>query len=508
MSACNNPIRMMQDDTSAEFEFVDYLTCASRLAESFHGAGYVEIAEAIALQYVVAGQLEQAVEQAEQIPDAYVRDSVFAIVTAKAVAAGRDDDATELLNTIEEPILHNSAVEGMSIEFARRGEFDTALGLTDELSDNASALGSIAIIYWQHDLKDEAVDLARSIDITQQSAMTLAQLASLSSDKDESLNLLAEAREVAEDIESAELKVFTLTAIASVYEKLAEREHCLDALNHAFEVCDDFESGSLIGLSANFPKDEALLEIVQGLLRLDDLSKATEVADAIDDQFLFARANLGLAVARGKGEPGEAEKYLDEAMAIISELQPYSEQEAAVLDALIIDLAMSYANSGNYDKPRRIVPSVRSEENQRLALTQLGKLCAGTGDDSGVLKIEGDLRGPYDKVQYWLGIYDASSSHPELSESALTKALANAEGLEQPVEKSEAFTEIALRFAKSQRTARAESLFRAATGAVSLIDGNFLKARALLHLAKASQDTGREPNQDEQRLLEEMMNRV
>ena len=499
----------MQEYTSARSDFVvDYLTCASHLAKSFHGARSVEIAEAIALQYVVAGQLERAVEQAEQIPDTYVRDSVFAVITAKAVASGRDDDATELLDTIEDPILHNSAVEEMSIEFAKRGEFDTALGLTDQLSNNASALGSIAVIFWQSDLKNEAIDLARSIDFVQQSATTLAQLASLSGGDDESLNLLAEAREVAEDIESAELKVFALIAIASVYEELADREHCLETLNRAIDVCDDFENGNLIGLSASFPKDEALLEILQALLRLQDLSTATDVADAIDDRFLFARANLVLAVARGKGsQPSKAAEHLDEAMALIVELKPYGEREAAVLDSLIIDLAMSYANCSDYDKARRIIHSITSKENQRLALTELGKLCVSTGYDRRVLGIADDLGSSYDKVQYWLGIYDSTSqSLPELSERALAKASANAEGLEQPVEKSEALTEIALRFAKSQRTTRAESLFQAATRALTLIEGSFMKARALLRLAKASQDTGRKPNRDEHRLLEEIMN--
>ena len=501
----------MREDTSNGSEFVvDYLTCALRLANSFQGEAYVETIEAIALQYVLAGQLERGVELAEQIPDAYVRDSVLGVMAAKAVASGRDDDATELLDIVDDPILRNAAVEEMSIEFARHGKFDTALDLTDQLSNNASALSSIAVLYWQSDLKNEAIELARSIDFAQESATTLAQLASLSDEEDESLNLLAEAREVADDIESAELEVFALTSIASVYEKLADRELCLELLNHAFEVCDDFESGHLMGLSAGFPKDEALLNIVQAFIRLQDLSKATDVAEAIDDRILFARANLGLAVARGKdSEPGEAAAYLDEAKALILELQPYGEQEAAVLDALITDLAMSYANRSDYDKARKIIRSLTSEENRRLALTELGKLCAGTGDDHGTLKIKNDLSSPYDKARYWLGVYDATSSnYPELSESALAKALASAEGLEQPVEKSEAFTEIALRFAKSERTSQAESLFLTATKAITLIEGSFLKVRALLHLAKASQDTGRNPNKNEQRLLEEIMNRV
>jgi hypothetical protein len=250
------------------------------------------------------------------------------------------------------------------------------------------------------------------------------------------------------------------------------------------------------------------MEIVQGLLRLQDLSKATDVAEAIDDRFLFARANLGVAVARGKdSQPSEAAGYLDEAKSVIVELQPYGAQEAEVLDALIIDLAMSYANYKDYDEARRIIRSLTSEEKQRLVLNELGKLCGNAGDDRVVSEIAEHLGSPYDKARYWLGIYD-SASQPELSESAMAKALAKAEGIEQPVEKAEVFTGIALRFAKSERNPQAENYFLAATNAATLIEGSFLKARAFLRLAKASQDAGRNPNQNEQRLLEQMMARL
>jgi len=499
----------MQEFTSDGSEFdVDYLTCALRLAESLHGDAHLEITEAIALYYVDAGQLDRGVELAEQVPDAYARDSLLAVITAKAVASEDEDYATELLETIEDPILHNSAIEKMAIEFARRGEFDAALGLTDQLEDNASALGAIAALYWQSGQKDEALELARSIEFAQESAIALVQLARLSDDNDESLNLLVEARSVAEEIDSAELKVFALIAIASGYEERAEREQSLETLNRAFEVCEDFESGNLVGLSADFARDEALMEIVQGLLRLQDLSKATDVAEAIDDRFLFARANLGVAVARGKdSQPSEAAGYLDEAKSVIVELQPYGAQEAEVLDALIIDLAMSYANYKNYDEARRIIRSLTSEEKQRLVLNELGKLCGNAGDDRVVSEIAEHLGSPYDKARYWLGIYD-SASQPELSESAMAKALAKAEGIEQPVEKAEVFTGIALRFAKSERNPQAENYFLAATNAATLIEGSFLKARAFLRLAKASQDAGRNPNQNEQRLLEQMMARL
>jgi len=499
----------MQEFTSDGSEFdVDYLTCALRLAESLHGDAHLEITEAIALYYVDAGQLDRGVELAEQVPDAYARDSLLAVITAKAVASEDEDYATELLETIEDPILHNSAIEKMAIEFARRGEFDAALGLTDQLEDNASALGAIAALYWQSGQKDEALELARSIEFAQESAIALVQLARLSDDNDESLNLLVEARSVAEEIDSAELKVFALIAIAAGYEERAEREQSLETLNRAFEVCEDFESGNLVGLSADFARDEALMEIVQGLLRLQDLSKATDVAEAIDDRFLFARANLGLAVARGKdSQPSEAAGYLDEAKSVIVELQPYGAQEAEVLDALIIDLAMSYANYKDYDEARRIIRSLTSEEKQRLVLNELGKLCGNAGDDRVVSEIAEHLGSPYDKARYWLGIYD-SANQPELSESAMAKALAKAEGIEQPVEKAEVFTGIALRFAKSERNPQAENYFLAATNAATLIEGSFLKARAFLRLAKASQDAGRNPNQNEQRLLEQMMARL
>ena len=488
----------MTQDLS-EFE-VDYLTCASRLSESLNGDAYLEIAEGVALQNIEAGELERGVELTEHISDAYARDSALAVITAKAVESEREDYATELLETIEDPILYNSAIEGMSIEFAKRGEFDTALNLVDQLSDNDLALSSIATVYWQRGLKDEAVELARSIESTQQSAATLTQLARLSDQKDESSDLLLEARRVAEEIDSVELKVAALIAIASGYEAQADREQSVETLNRALEVCEDFENASVIGLSGGFPKDEVLLQILEAFLRLQDPSKATEIAETIDDELLFTRANLLLAVA--SGQPGETAKALDEVMADIEELQTYSEQEREVRDALKIELALAYANVRHYAEARRTVNSLTSERNQIVALKELGKLYAKAEYDQGIFDVEEDLGSHFDRAQYWVEIYDATSSRStELSQKALAKALLSAECIERPVEQAEAFTEIALRFAKNQRTGESERLFLAATNAATLIEGNFLKARAFLRLAKAAQDIGRKPNQDEQPLL-------
>jgi len=477
------------DNTTAEPESdVDYLTRASNLAELLDGDAYTEIASAIAIQYIESGELEQGVQLAEQIADVYVRDSLLAAATAKAVASGNDDFATELLEMIEDPLLRNSAIEGMAIEFAKCGEFDAALGLADELSDNASALAAIAAMYWQSGQKNEAVDLARSIEFTQQSATTLVQLARMSDDKDESLSLLAEARRVAEEVESGEVKVLALLAIASGCEEHGDREQALEALNRAVEVCNDFETAHLVGLSADFAKDELLVQIVEGFISVDDVAKATDVAEEIEDRFVFARASLSLAVARGKGqEPGEIKEYLDEAQAIIFESEAYGQQEANVRDGLLIDLAMAYANAGEYAEARRIIQSVMSDETRVLALKELGKLCRGAGNDQEVVQIEQPLISVYDKAQYWIGIYDSmTSNQPELSDPAMAEALAFAEVLEQPLEKAEAFTVIGMRFARSQKTTEAESAFLRASTAANLIDGNYLKARAFLRLAKAS----------------------
>jgi hypothetical protein len=312
---------------------------------------------------------------------------------------------------------------------------------------------------------------------------------------------------VVDEIEQSELKVFALVALASAYEEQADREQSREALNRALEVCEDFESAHLIGLSGDFAKDEALLQVMEGFLKLEDLTTATDVADEIEDRFVFARANLSLAVAREKGHPSaEAAEYLNEVKAMIFETQPYTEQEQSVRDGLIVDLAMYYANSDDLAGARRTINSVTSEETRAAALKELGKLCVNPENEGELNQIEKDLRSSYHKFQYWLGIYD--SMNPESSEQAMAKALAIAKGIEQPVEKAEAFTQIAFRIAKSQGAAQAKIFFLAATSEATLIDGNFLKARALLRLAKASQDTGRQPNRDEQGLLEGIVLRL
>jgi len=155
---------------------------------------------------------------------------------------------------------------------------------------------------------------------------------------------------------------------------------------------------------------------------------------------------------------------------------------------------MAYANRGDYAEARRIIELVTSEETQLLALKELGKVCAGAGDEREVFDIAEGLGSAYDKTQYWLGVYDATtSSQPELSETAMANASTIATSVRQPVEKAEALTQIALRFAKNQNE-QTENAFLAAGNAATLIDGNFLKARAFVRLAKVSQVVATDPH--------------
>jgi tetratricopeptide (TPR) repeat protein len=491
---------------------IDFLSCALAVAQTVHGDGYSEVIEAVAVLYAQRGDLDRAVELAGAIPDPYLRDRAIGAIAANSVEPETSDFADDLIDSIEDPSLHELALEQIAIKHAERGDFERATSIANDLVNAGTVLGEIALIYDNKGLFPDALKVANTIELAVSRATTLGQLASQAAKKerkDEAITLLEEAVTTADEIEFAEDHVYGLVGIAGVFEELGDKERAFNLLLEAYALCEDIESSPAAGISPTSVRDEALAQIVAGLSNLQFFEKADEVLENIEDPFQFSLATSQLALAYQKSEhPEKAEALLDQAVEITSEEQVWSEQAVHTRNSLLAKLAYAYATCGNYEKSLRVAQTIDSSGIRVSVLNEIAK----KGITSGLraTHVTDLLPDSTAKSSCWLSIRDAlvAANEPELAENAIRQSIANAEEIEIPFERSLAVGEIAMRFVNTDQGGRANALVRKAILSIGEIEGNFQKARALLDLAQKHQSIEREVTEADRNLLQEIVNRL
>jgi tetratricopeptide (TPR) repeat protein len=489
---------MTTDNSSAN---EDLLASALGVAETVEGEERSELLEAIAVEYCRRGNLETALELAESIQDPYLRERTIGTLAALSFDVQAPDQANELLDSIEDPSLVAIAIEQTSVRLAERGEFEEAIRLTDQLADPADALSNIAVLYAQKGNFEEAIEVAQMIEPAHTRTTTFGQLATELIGKgrnDEALELLGEATESAEAIDFPEDQVYALAGLASVYEKLGERDSAFEILTQAQELCGDIESSAGVGISATSGRDQALSQIVGALASLNFFEKADSVLEEIEDPFQFSLASMQLAEGYHKdGRQGPAKELLDQAVEITREPELTGERGIAIREQVLSLLAYRYALFGYFDESLKLAESLTGMDQKTGLLVDIGRQSVVAGRDTA--RVGNLLTDPARTTTFWLAISDAhwEATQTDEAERALVKAQAGADTIDSPYEKSLALTKIASRLNARQQTDRARIAFNKARSIVDTIAVTYQQARILLELAQVQRSVNIESGQTE-----------
>ena len=496
-----------ETDSADDYVSIDFLHAAERIAENLHGDAKAEVVSIIAGRYAKLGLIDEALGLAETISDPFTRDNTLSEIAAASIATGTLDYIDASLEMIDDPGSRSLAIEEIAVKYAEVGDLDQALELTDELEDADPALRRIALA--QGSYSPRAVELASSITAPDLRASTLGQLAALayhSDHKSEATELLAECLQSAEEIEFSENRIYALIGVASLYEDMGDTDKALETLAQAFALTADFEGMPASGLSASFPRGEALTQIVEGFARLGHFDQADRAAEQIDDPFQFAHASTKEAMEYFRaGQLDQASTLLSEALELALEEPIYGEQGMLVKDSLLAELAVGFARIGQLEKSFEVAAKLGSESQQFLALGLVGKEYARTGNSPRMFQAAAAITNNHSLTSYWLAVTDVltDSAQTELAQQTLLKAAESVETIPAKYEKAESLIEIAYRLARVNHS-KASELFTLALDVISQLT-DYNKALSLLRLDERFTQLNRKLTEDERMLLKQVL---
>lgn len=497
---------MSETDSGDDYVHIEFLHAAERIAENLHGDAKAEVVSIIAARYAKLALIDEAFALAETISDPFTRDKTLSEVAAASIITGTSDYVDASLELIDDPGSRSLAIEEIAVKYAEAGNLDQALELTNELEDADPALRRIALAEGSYTAS--ATELASSITAPDLRASTLGQLAALayqSGHKTEAAELLAECLQAVEEIEFSENRIYALIGVASLYEDMGDADTALETLAQAFELTADFEGMPPSGLSASFPRDEALMQLVESFARLGHFDHADRAAEQIDDPFQFAHASTKEAMEYLRaGQVDQAFTLLSEALELALEEPVYGEQGMLMKDSLLAELAVGFARLGRLEKSFEIAAKLSSESQPFLALELVGKECARTGNSPGMFHAAEAITNDHSLTSYWLAVTDVltESAQIELARQTMLKAAESAQIIHAKYEKAESLIEVAYRLARLNDS-NASGLFALALDTISQLT-DYEKAVSLLRLDERFRQLNRKVTEDERMLLKQV----
>ncbi len=496
-----------ETDSGDDYVSIEFLDAAERIAEKLHGDAKAEVVSIIAGRYAKLALIDEALQLAETISDPFTRDNTLSEIAAASIATGTLDYVEASLELIDDPGNRSLAIEEIAVKYAEAGDLDQALELTDELDDADPALRRIALAEGSYSLG--AVELASSITAPDLRASTLGQLAVLayhSDYKSEAAELLAQCLQSAEEIEFSENRIYTLIGVASLYEDMGDTDKALETLVHALALTADFEGMPSSGLSASFPRGEALTQLVESFARLGHFDQADRAAEQIDDPFQFAHASTKEAMEYFRaGQVDQALTLLSEALELALEEPVHGQQGMLVKDSLLAELAVGFARLGQLEKSLEVAGKLSSESQHFLALGLVGNECARTRNSPGMFQAAEAITNNHSLTSYWLGVTDVltDSAQTELAQQTLLKAAESAQIIQAKSERAESLIEVAYRLARVNDS-KASKLFTLALDTISQLT-DYEKAVSLLRLDERFKQLNRKLTEDERMLLKQVL---
>jgi hypothetical protein len=324
---------------------------------------------------------------------------------------------------------------------------------------------------------------------------------------EEAQQLLAEAEDVAEEIEVTQEKINTLLEIASSYKEVGDPEPAADILSRAMKLCGELESAPYAGRAEDYEKDVALATIAARFALLQHFDEAERVLEEIDDPYQFAAAQAHVALEYDKaGQKEKALSLLADALEVARDEEVYGEHTLALRESLFSVLATSYATAGHSEEALQTAGFISDPDLRFGTLREMAKTFVQEGKVNSLAEAAEMIKRVYAKVLYNVGVSDAfaETSQAELAASTLHQALADTEMIDLAYEKAPALMEISARFAQKGEVEKASELLFNALENIALIKGSYQKARALIVLDGKYRDAGLSPGEREEKVLPEI----
>lgn len=482
------------------------LDCAAYLAERIKSRdGYGEAMREIVPRYLQKGEVDLAAQLADAVEDPFVRDKILIETAAKCAAIDDDEYALQLAESIEDYGLQAQARERVALEKSAKGDFAKAFEIAAALDHADRAFAGIAAHQIAQNDEAGALQTVERIEFPELKIKALQIVAHSFSEKGDAgkaSEFLERAARLSDEIEFAEEKIRALCDTANYYIAAKMNDKAIEIFDRAKTVCESHDSTN---------RDSFLGEIALGFMRAGSLELADRTLDFATDKTQIASALLGFAqVSWQKSEREDATETLEESYSILKSERDRDVRSSRARFGLFGAIAVQFAHFERAERGIEIAQEIADDEEKTSALAQIAQVCAAQGKDELARQAVNAVAEDAQRMFALINVSDAKKRAQKPSEAIenLREAAHLAETVPQLSARSQAFNELAKRFADFGETEKARAVSLENLQTISEIRDETTRAVALAHLSDVYQTANFELNDAEKAIMQLLLRRA
>ncbi len=483
---------MSQQLIDIQLALQDLLTGATYLAGKIGSSdGQAEAMKELIPHYLAKNEVDLAADLADTIEDPFVRDLLLVKIAEKCAELNDDEYALQLVEAIDDQSFQKVALEQIASQKALNQQFDKALEIADDLEHASNAYLEIAI----RQEKAEALQTIRKIEFPYTKVLALQGIAR----NVEDLSLLAQATEIAKEIEFEEERIRAYLGISFQYIEATRNDKAIEVLDKARQFTETLASSH---------RDSFLSQISQGFMKAGSLDLADRTLDLVKDKYEIALTVVGYAEEfHSNGEENEALEALTEAYAILKSLRESETRNSRAKFNLLGIIAVRFAGFEKPEKAIEIAIENPFDEIRNNSLAQIAVVCQTQENVEMVKQAINSIDDEAEKTFAIIGLSDVSRKRDQTAEALteLNDAYFHLGAVPQLSMKSLIFNRLSERFQMLNQSETARKLCSENLQTISQILDESHRVSALADLAATFEELKFELNDQDKNILQTLM---
>ena len=484
----------------------DLLTAAAYLGERIRSAdGHAEAMTAIVPRYLAMRNVDLAAELANSIEDPFTRDKLLTEVAEKCAEIDDDEYAIQLAESIEEFGLRSQALERIALQKVNKGQLDKAMEIAETLSHPDYIFAGAAAHEAAHGNSESGVDMLAKVEYPSAKVSAIQVMAMsdfAAGKKEDAIALLAEAQQIAGEIEHNEERIRTLCDVGNHFVAADRNDLAIGAYDQAKREAEQLD---------NIHRDAFIAAAVMGFLHAGSMDTADRTLDLVTDKTQMSNCLLAFSkYLWERGEKEDAMDALDESYQILKSQRESETRDSRARFALFGSIAAQYAGFEKGERAIEIAQEIIDEGHRTAALSQVASILTIRREDEQARHALNAISEDADRVFALINISDAKAEMGETTESVmlLEEAMHLAEEVPQLTARSSAYNQIIARFIERHALDNARELILTNFSIIGSIRDESSRAVALAQLADLTGAAGLDTDIFREDQLENMLRKA
>lgn len=464
------------------------LACATYLAESIGSAdGHAEGISAVVSVYLEKGNVDLAAELANTLEDPFMRDRLLTRVAEKCAAIDDHEYALQLVDAIEDPGMQAEGRERIGILEASQGNFESARQIAESISHADQVYAAIAgKLYadgdsaaFKHEVEQIEFAAARV------SAYTGVAHSRIAEGNAEGVSDLLDAAVIdAIEIEHDEERIRALIEIGTLYVEVGSNGPAIETFDKARDFSEQLD---------NIHRDTFLAAVSVGFLRAGSQELADRTLDLVEDKTQIATCLVGHARHFwAKDQKDDAVESIEEAYTILKSQKETETRNSKEKFKLFGSIAAQFAHFDRGERALETSEEIVDETERMHSLAQIAVMFASRNEDELATQAINAIEEDAQRTFALIGVSDAAEKggNRESAISHLDEADHLAESVPQLASRSNAYLEIAKRFAKYDQAEKFDASVAKGIEAITAIKDESIQVTSLVELELMVEELG------------------